>query len=74
MARRVLLLFLISTTAAWAQGRPRLVFEDEVIKGEVQKPSISIVVSRQNLKEPLQLELKQSFVPEIVDSIERKPF
>jgi hypothetical protein len=59
-----------------AQGR-RLVFEEDeedVIRGEVQKPSISILVTRQNLSQDYTLELRKSFVPEIVKSIEKRPF
>jgi len=55
----------------------RLVFEEDeedVIRGEVQKPSISLLVTRQNLSQDYTLELRQSFVPEIIKSIEKRPF
>ncbi len=65
-----------ATPPAGAQAR-RLVFEeseDDVIRGEVQKPSISILVTRQNLNQDYTLELRHSFVPEIIKSVERPPF
>jgi len=65
---------LSSTTDAQAK---RLVFEEDeedVIRGEVQKPSISLLVTRQNLSQDYTLELRQSFVPEIIKSIEKRPF
>ncbi len=51
-----------------------LIFEEEVIKGEVQKPSISIVVTRQNLNQDYVLELQESFIPQIINAIDKKPF
>ncbi|MFH1467731.1 MAG: hypothetical protein ABIO70_25315 [Pseudomonadota bacterium] len=61
---------------AAAQARPRTVyrFEDEVIKGEVHKPEVMMVITRQNLKGTYTLELRESFLPKIVDSVETEPF
>ena len=56
-----------------AQGR-RLVFEETVIEGEVQKPEITIFITRQNLGTEYVLELKESFIPKILKSVEKKPF
>jgi hypothetical protein len=56
-----------------AQGR-RLVFEETVIEGEVQKPEITIFITRQNLGTEYVLELKESFIPKIIKSVEKKPF
>ncbi|MCB9761538.1 MAG: hypothetical protein H6739_16970 [Alphaproteobacteria bacterium] len=79
-ARRILyglsllaLAALASAGPAQAQGRP-FVFEAEELVGEVQKPSIQIFVARQNLNRDYELELKESFIPRIVDSVEKKPF
>ncbi len=44
------------------------------IEGEVQLPSVQIFISRQNLNEDYELELDESFLPKIVESIEKKPF
>jgi hypothetical protein len=56
-----------------AQGR-RLVFEETVIEGEVQKPEITIFITRQNLGTEYVLELTESFIPKIIKSVEKKPF
>ena len=77
-----LALFLLSiavvglSTPAQAQSkRVRVVIvEDEVIRGEVQKPSVQILIARQDLSSADQLELQESFIPRIVKSVESKPF
>lgn len=67
------LLALVAGGVARAQSR-RLVFEETVIEGKVQKPEITIFITRQNLDEGYDLVLRESFVPRIVDSVEKKPF
>lgn len=58
-----------------AAAPKRLVFKDtEVIKGEVQKPEVAVFISRQNLNKGYEFELKQSFLPQIVDAVNRAPF
>ena len=52
----------------------RLIFEDIDVEGRVQKPVIDIFMRRQNLNTDYQLELKESFLPKIVKSVEKKPF
>ena len=61
------------STVAEAQTR-RLVFEDISVEGRVQKPVIDIFMSRQNLQTDYKLELRESFLPKIVESVEKKPF
>ena len=57
------------------QKRVRVVIvEDEVIKGKVQKPSVQILIARQDLSSADQLELQESFIPRIVKSVETRPF
>ncbi len=56
-----------------AQSR-RLIFEDIAVEGRVQKPVIDIFMRRQNLNTDYKLELRESFLPKIVESIESKPF
>ncbi len=78
MTRR-LLAALVAFTAlslslpASAQGR-RLVIEETVIEGKVQKPEITIFITRQNLETDFSLVLKESFIPKIIESVEKKPF
>lgn len=50
----------------------RLAGED--VKGNVQKPELQIFMGRQNLSANAKLELRESFLPRIVDSVEKKPF
>jgi hypothetical protein len=44
------------------------------IIGEVQKPEVAVFISRQNLNKQYDLELKESFLPKIVESVEHPPF
>lgn len=55
---------------------PAYSFEDDdlVIVGEVQKPEVTVVISRENLNKSYELELKESFVPKIVESVKKAPF
>lgn len=69
----VLSLALLAPSLAWAQGRT-IRFDEEVIKGKVQKPEVSILITRQNLNDNYTLELKESFLPKIYESVEDQPF
>lgn len=64
----------LAATTALAQQRRVLLLEEEVIKGEVQKPTVTLFVSRQNINTDATLELRESFVPRIVESVEKQPF
>jgi hypothetical protein len=44
------------------------------VEGRVQKPVIDIFMRRQNLHTDYKLELRESFLPKIVESVEKKPF
>ena len=68
----VLFTFLAPSTAD-AQAR-RLVFEEISVEGRVQKPVIDIFMRRQNLHTDYKLELRESFLPKIIESVEKKPF
>ncbi len=60
--------------ASPAQAKKRLVFEDTVIEGEVQKPEVAVYITRQNLNKAYDLNLKESFIPKIIDALEQTPF
>ena len=66
-------LALAATGVASAQSR-RIVLDDFEVKGKVQKPEITIFVTRQNLNPEYDLELRESFIPKIVESAKEKPF
>jgi len=52
----------------------RLVFEETVIEGEVRKPEVTVFISRENLNDRYQLQLQESFLPKIIESVEHPPF
>jgi hypothetical protein len=58
---------------AEAQRRRKIVLSEFVIEGRVQKPQAFLLLQRQNLNFE-GLELKKSFVPKIVKSVDKKPF
>jgi len=49
-------------------------FEEFVVVGEVLKPEITVVISRENLNKAYELQLDESFLDKIVDSVRRAPF
>jgi hypothetical protein len=62
---------LLASSPASAQA---IVFKDEVFRAKVQKPEIIIVMTRQNLTPKYELDLDKSFLPKVVESVNRKPF
>ena len=73
IAAVVFAIILAAGGVAEAQTR-RLVFDDISVEGRVQKPVIDIFMRRQNLHTDYKLELRESFLPKIVESVEKKPF
>ena len=76
--RSVLLaLVLISTPAmlisASAEAAP-VTGEEFVIVGEVLKPEITVVISRENLNKAYELKLDEDFLDKIIDSVKAAPF
>ncbi|MBW1876926.1 MAG: hypothetical protein JRI25_00020 [Deltaproteobacteria bacterium] len=82
MTRRTVLKALVATVAAVVGGvvlvsdavAARLVFEETVIEGEVRKPEVAVYITRQNLNDRYELELKESFLLKIIESVEHSPF
>jgi len=77
MSLRHLVSAILLTFAAMAASQVHAqTYIDEAIEieGEVQLPSVQIFISRQNLNEDYELELDESFLPKIIESIEKKPF
>lgn len=75
LARLALLSGLLTLTTAQAAEpqRPRLVLEDQHVPGKVQRPEVTLVVTRQNLRPDVQIELRESFIPKIVASADQTP-
>ncbi len=69
----IFIIALAASSAAFAAPGGALNF-NEKISGVVQKPTIDIVLSRQNLEPKYTLVLKESFLPKILESINQKPF
>ena len=61
-----------------AQSRRRrrnvVLLEAEEVIGTVQKPEIELFLARQNLNSHDRLELRESFLPKIIESVETNPF
>ena len=74
----LLLAGLVLPVRAWAQAKSpqkgaTLYMGPQKIEGRIQKPQAFYVLQRSNLNFE-GLELKQSFVPKIIDSVEKDPF
>jgi type II secretory pathway pseudopilin PulG len=58
-----------------AQQRKKIVISDEMeVEGQVQKPQVTYIVTRQDIEDEEQLKLSTSFIPKIVESVEKEPF
>lgn len=68
------LLAAILATPARADDSKVLKMKDTTVVGKIQKPEIAILITKQNLDPPYDLQLKESFVPRILESVEQKPF
>ena len=72
------LLLLAFSSAGFAQGakkrQPRVIqLEEIVIEGRVQKPNAFYILNRSNLGYEV-LELRTSFLREVVKSVQKEPF
>jgi hypothetical protein len=76
MMRVVLATFLVLVWSGAAYAAPkRLVFKEAtVVEGQVQKPEVAVFITRQNLNKAYDLELRESFLPKILESVESAPF
>ena len=49
--------------------------DDEfVVVGEILKPEITVVISRENLNKSYELRLEESFLDRIIESVRHEPF
>jgi hypothetical protein len=73
----ILLLSIVLPSEADAQSRRRKIvtrLKGAEITGTVQGPEVARFFRRQNLSANEQLELRESFLPRIIESVEKKPF
>jgi hypothetical protein len=64
----------LASSEAQAQEKRRKVLEEVIVEGEVQKPQVQMFVVRQNLDTQASLVLKETFIPKIVESVEKRSF
>lgn len=63
----------LSGTAHAQEGGGVINLEETVIEGRIQKPEAFYILQHANLKYEA-LEAKQSFIPELLESVEKEPF
>lgn len=63
---------LFVSGSAFAQSPLR--FEAQKVVAKIQKPEIQIYITKQNLTPKYTLDLKESFLPKVIQSVESKPF
>jgi len=74
MTVRVILLFWLTGLVTTASAEKLAFSEEFVIEGEVQKPEVTVVITRQDLNKNQVFELKKSFLEKIIKSVEQAPF
>jgi hypothetical protein len=74
MTLSILLAIALAPAPADAQQRKAYALEEYAIIGDVQKPQVTLFVSRKNVNTDASLELRESFIPRIMKSLEKKPF
>ncbi len=76
MKRILILAALALPTAAIAQTQtgPTHHFEGTEITVPPPAPQVSVIITRKNLEAGYELELRESFLPSIVRSVEAGPF
>ncbi len=67
------ILFAASSAAAQEQGGGVINLEETVIEGRIQKPEAFYILQHANLSYEA-LEPKRSFIPDLLESVEREPF
>lgn len=74
----VVLVAGLAPSSASSQGKKFVMTFDEedadVVTGVVQKPEVGYIITRQEQEDLETLQLKESFIPRIVKSVEQEPF
>lgn len=74
MMNRFRVVLLVGLFLPTVGGAAPQTFEEFVVVGEVLKPEITVVISRENLNKAYELKLDESFLDKIIKSVERPPF
>lgn len=69
-----LVLALFALLPGVASAQQAFTFKETNVVGKIQKPEIQILITKQNLTPKYDLELRESFLPKIVESVDAKPF
>jgi hypothetical protein len=72
--RPMRILFVLGLFLPMTGGAAPQTFEEFVVVGEVLKPEITVVISRENLNKAYELKLDESFLDKIISSVQRPPF
>ena len=70
----VFLILSIAPGVACAQQSSSFKFKEKKVIIKIPKPEIGIYIDKQNLTPKYDLELRESFLPKVFDSVDRKPF
>ena len=73
VAALLLLASVVQSTTVAAKRRKKIVLSEFVIEGRVQKPQAFLLLQRQRV-EFKGLQMKKSFIPKILKSMDKKPF
>ena len=65
-----LILSLFQMAFAQEQGSP---IEEFIVQGEVQKPTIFMTINKNNTSKAYELQLRESFLPKILESMKKEP-
>lgn len=71
---RSLMILALALAPTAAHAERAITFEEQTLVGKIQKPEIQILITKQNLTPKYELELKENFLPKIVQSVDLKPF
>jgi len=77
LPRILSIILLFVATSAFAQSKPKSKFYDfgeQVIDGEIKKPTALYTDSKKKVKFDRLLKLKKSFIPELLKTSEEKTF
>lgn len=55
------------------RGSGPLVIDSIVVEGKVQRPDVFMIINRQNIDNTYELDLRESFIPKIKDSMKKDP-
>lgn len=73
----VLLVFVPWPGEATAQGK-RIVFDDDEegskVQGYVHRPEVGYIITREEQEDLETLQLKESFLPKVIESVKKAPF